>query len=200
MTVLVTGAAGFIGPHVAGTLLDRGQQVVGLDDLNAYYDPALKRARVEKLHERGPAFTFHRADAADPTAVNAIVDANPEITGIVHLAAQAGVRYSLENPPGVRERQHKLATDVDGGGPPVNTVRAFRVRLVVQRLWRQHQAAVLGGRSGRPARLRLRREQAVGRTDGADVRAPLPHADDRAAFLHRLRAVGASGHGRLPFH
>jgi UDP-glucuronate 4-epimerase len=98
MTVLVTGAAGFIGSHVAGALLDRGQRVVGLDDLNAYYDPALKQARIEKLHARGTAFTFHRADAAAPNAVNPIVDANPEITGIVHLAAQAGVRYSLENP------------------------------------------------------------------------------------------------------
>lgn len=98
MTVLVTGAAGFIGSHVAGALLDRGQRVIGLDDLNPYYDPALKRARIEKLKDRGRAFSFELADAADPAPVNAIVDAHPEITGIVHLAAQAGVRYSLENP------------------------------------------------------------------------------------------------------
>jgi UDP-glucuronate 4-epimerase len=98
MTVLVTGAAGFIGSHVAGALLDRGERVVGLDDLNAYYDPALKRARLERLQARGDQFAFTRADAADRDAVNQLVDANPDIDGIVHLAAQAGVRYSLENP------------------------------------------------------------------------------------------------------
>ncbi|MBK1670985.1 protein CapI [Rhodovibrio sodomensis] len=98
MTVLVTGAAGFIGSHVAGSLLDRGDRVVGLDDLNAYYDPALKRARLERLQDRGDQFAFIRADAADRAVVNELVDATPDIHGIVHLAAQAGVRYSLENP------------------------------------------------------------------------------------------------------
>jgi UDP-glucuronate 4-epimerase len=97
MSVLVTGAAGFIGSYVAAALLDRGERVVGLDNLNAYYDQALKHARLEPLLAR-PAFTFHKADAAAPEAVNAIVDADPEIDRLVHLAAQAGVRYSLQNP------------------------------------------------------------------------------------------------------
>lgn len=97
MSVLVTGAAGFIGAHVAGALLDRGERVVGLDNLNDYYDPALKRARLARLQDR-PQFVFHQADAHLPDAVNAVVDSNPDTDRIVHLAAQAGVRYSLENP------------------------------------------------------------------------------------------------------
>ena len=97
MTVLVTGAAGFIGSHVAAALLDRGERVVGLDNLNAYYDPALKRARLEPLQARD-GFAFHKADAHLPDAVNAVVDRHPDIDRMIHLAAQAGVRYSLENP------------------------------------------------------------------------------------------------------
>jgi UDP-glucuronate 4-epimerase len=97
MTVLVTGAAGFIGSAVAGALLDRGERVVGLDNLNAYYDPALKEARLARLRARS-GFTFHKADAAVPDEVNAVVDRHPDIDRLVHLAAQAGVRYSLENP------------------------------------------------------------------------------------------------------
>ncbi len=68
--VLVTGAAGFIGSHVAHRLLDRGDQVVGLDNLNAYYEPALKEARLARLLAR-PGFTFVRADLADPPAARA---------------------------------------------------------------------------------------------------------------------------------
>ncbi len=97
MTVLVTGAAGFIGSHVAGALLDRGERVVGLDNLNAYYDPALKQAGLERLQAHAH-FVFHKADAHVPEAVNAIVDQHPDIDRLIHLAAQAGVRYSLENP------------------------------------------------------------------------------------------------------
>ena len=97
MTVLVTGAAGFIGSHVAAALLDRGERVVGLDNLNAYYDPALKRARLAPLQARD-GFAFHKADAHLPEAVEGVVDRHPEIDRMVHLAAQAGVRYSLENP------------------------------------------------------------------------------------------------------
>lgn len=97
MTVLVTGAAGFIGFHVAAALLARGEAVVGIDNLNAYYDVALKRARLAELGGR-PGFTFHEQDIADETALAALAKAHPEIDRIVHLAAQAGVRHSLENP------------------------------------------------------------------------------------------------------
>ncbi len=98
MAVLVTGAAGFIGFHVADRLLARGEEVIGLDNLNDYYSVALKTARVEKLASaHGTAFQFVRADFADyPVLTTAL--AAKKIDRIVHLGAQAGVRYSIENP------------------------------------------------------------------------------------------------------
>jgi UDP-glucuronate 4-epimerase len=97
MKILVTGAAGFIGMHVAERLLERGDTVVGLDNLNAYYDPALKHARLARLIKHGGAFSFHALDVADAQAVDALF-ARERFDRVVHLAAQAGVRYSLENP------------------------------------------------------------------------------------------------------
>jgi UDP-glucuronate 4-epimerase len=97
MTVLVTGAAGFIGAAVSQALLARGQRVVGLDNLNDYYDVRLKQARLAGLDGQ-PGFTFVRMDISDRDAVLALVEANPDIDGVVHLAAQAGVRYSLIDP------------------------------------------------------------------------------------------------------
>ena len=94
--VLVTGAAGFIGYHLAERLLDRGDEVLGLDNLNPYYDPSLKQARLARLTGR-PGFRFVRADLADREAMARLFAAErPEV--VVNLAAQAGVRYSLENP------------------------------------------------------------------------------------------------------
>lgn len=97
MTVLVTGAAGFIGFNVSQALLAQGQRVIGIDNLNDYYDVSLKEARLEIL-QRSDAFQFHKIDIADWDGVAAVFAANPDITGIIQLAAQAGVRYSLENP------------------------------------------------------------------------------------------------------
>lgn len=97
MAILVTGVAGFIGYHVATRLLDRGETVIGVDNVNAYYDTGLKEARLAGLCTF-PAFTFHRTDIADKAAMAAIAAANPSITHIIHLAAQAGVRYSLVDP------------------------------------------------------------------------------------------------------
>ena len=98
MTLLVTGAAGFIGSHVAMALLDRGEQVIGIDNLNDYYDPALKSARVERLKSaHGNAFNFETVDFGDQQALEEF--ARPHrFDHIVHLGAQAGVRYSLVNP------------------------------------------------------------------------------------------------------
>ena len=95
MTVLVTGAAGFIGTHVARALLDRGERVVGVDNLNDYYDVGLKRARLELL---GGAFRLVEADVSDRAAMAALVEAEPSIDRVVHLAAQAGVRHSMVDP------------------------------------------------------------------------------------------------------
>ena len=98
MTTLVTGAAGFIGMHVADRLLARGDRVIGIDNLNDYYDPALKHARLALLADRhGDAFTFAAVDFADMPALRAALAATP-FDRIVHLGAQAGVRYSIENP------------------------------------------------------------------------------------------------------
>ncbi len=97
MTILVTGAAGFIGYHVSEALLARGDVVIGIDDLNGYYDVALKEARLARLR-RHPGFVFRRLDIADGAALTALARAEGGISGVVHLAAQAGVRYSLENP------------------------------------------------------------------------------------------------------
>jgi UDP-glucuronate 4-epimerase len=96
MKVLVTGAAGFIGHFTAKALLDRGDQVVGLDNLNDYYDPALKRARLAMLDGRN-GFHFVKADLADAGAIDRVFSSEKP-DRVVHLGAQAGVRYSLENP------------------------------------------------------------------------------------------------------
>jgi UDP-glucuronate 4-epimerase len=96
MRILVTGAAGFIGYHLAHRLLDRGDQVAGVDNLNDYYDPALKRARLERLRANA-GFTFHPLDIADAKAMKGL-GGDPGFDAIVNLAAQAGVRYSIENP------------------------------------------------------------------------------------------------------
>lgn len=97
MTVLVTGSAGFIGYHVAKRLLDSGQRVIGIDNLNTYYDVALKQARLAGLEQyRG--FSFYPVDVTDPVEVTAVYERHPELDRIIHLAAQAGVRYSLTNP------------------------------------------------------------------------------------------------------
>jgi UDP-glucuronate 4-epimerase len=98
MTILVTGAAGFIGHHVAARLLGRGEQVLGIDNVNDYYSVKLKRDRIAEQrsrHDNG--FSFVEVDFADKAALDAALDGR-EFDRIVHLGAQAGVRYSIENP------------------------------------------------------------------------------------------------------
>src|SRR5262249_25483397 len=97
MPILVTGAAGFIGYHVSAALLARGESVVGVDTVNDYYDTALKEARLAQLAGK-PGFRLHRASIADRTAMQDLVAGTPGIDRIVHLAAQPGVRYSLQHP------------------------------------------------------------------------------------------------------
>jgi UDP-glucuronate 4-epimerase len=135
VTILVTGAAGFIGFHTALALLERGEDVLGIDNLNAYYDPALKEARLRLLAH--PRFRFRRVDIADKDAVAAL--AEPALDGIVHLAAQAGVRHSMVAPfdyaaanlvghlailelaralPGLRHLVYASSSSVYGGNAP----------------------------------------------------------------------------------
>ena len=95
-TILVTGAAGFIGMHTSLRLLARGDRVIGLDNLNDYYDVSLKRARLARLQPHGN-FSFHQLDVADREGVAALFAAEKP-QRVIHLAAQAGVRYSLTNP------------------------------------------------------------------------------------------------------
>ena len=96
MRILITGAAGFIGSTTAHMLLDRGDEVIGIDDLNDYYDVNLKLARLSRLQAKS-AFSFHRIDVADAASFREVLQAcQPQ--RVIHLAAQAGVRYSLENP------------------------------------------------------------------------------------------------------
>ncbi len=94
MKILVTGVAGFIGAAVAKRLLAEGHAVIGVDNLNAYYDPALKMARLKDI---GPQLKFHRLNLEDESEISRLFrDERPEV--VINLAAQAGVRYSLENP------------------------------------------------------------------------------------------------------
>jgi len=97
MATLVTGAAGFIGYHLCERLLARGERVIGLDVLNDYYDVGLKQARLTRLTPQA-GFSFVKLDIADRQAMAALAAAHPEITRIVNLAGQAGVRYSIEQP------------------------------------------------------------------------------------------------------
>ena len=98
--ILVTGAAGFIGANVSRALLGKGCEVIGIDNLNDYYEPALKEHRLQGL--RGESrFSFRPIDIADAAAVNALFD-EYQFDIVIHLAAQAGVRYSIENPQRLR--------------------------------------------------------------------------------------------------
>ena len=94
MTLLLTGAAGFIGAYTARALLEAGQPVVGLDNFNDYYDPQIKRDRVAALC---PTLDLRTLDLTDRDGLAALFD-EVQPTAVIHLAAQAGVRYSLENP------------------------------------------------------------------------------------------------------
>jgi UDP-glucuronate 4-epimerase len=96
MRILVTGAAGFIGYHTAKALMDRGHDVVGLDNLNPYYDVGLKEARLAQL-EGGPGFSFYKLDLADRAGMEAMF-ASERPQRVIHLGAQAGVRYGMEHP------------------------------------------------------------------------------------------------------
>jgi UDP-glucuronate 4-epimerase len=138
MKVLVTGAAGFIGMHVVQRLAARGDTVVGIDNLNAYYDPSLKQARLDQLAFQ-PQFRFERLDIADGPALDALF-AREKVDRVVHLAAQAGVRYSIDNP---------LAYGESNLAGFLNVLEACR-RYPVQHLVYASSSSVYGGNAKMP--------------------------------------------------
>ncbi|MFL6721089.1 MAG: SDR family NAD(P)-dependent oxidoreductase [Sphingomonas sp.] len=143
MAVLVTGAAGFIGAATSRALLERGDEVVGIDNLNAYYDPALKQARLQRLEQQfGNSFCFERVDFADADALKRFTD-EIEIDRIVHLGARAGVRYSLENP------QAYVQSNLVGHCNMLELVRHRRARHMVY----ASSSSVYGGNKSLPFRV-----------------------------------------------
>ena len=139
MTVLVTGAAGFIGAAVALRLLESGERVIGLDNLNAYYDPALKRARLARLEAAGGNWSFHQLDLENGAAIADLFEAQKP-KAVVHLAAQAGVRYSIENPAAY------IQSNLDGFG---NVLEGCR-HQGVQHLVYASSSSVYGGNRQMP--------------------------------------------------
>ena len=122
MAVLVTGVAGFIGMHTAAALANSGRQIVGIDNLNEYYDVSLKHARIARL-EKVDGFTFQQGDVADSALFDRLQKDGPEITHIVHLAAQAGVRFSLDSP------RSYIRANIDGHLNVLEFARALDDRL-----------------------------------------------------------------------
>ena len=143
MAVLVTGAAGFIGSATARALLERGDDVVGIDNLNDYYDPSLKQARLNNLERQyGNRFRFERVDFSNGDALKGLADACA-FESIVHLGAQAGVRYSLENP------QAYVQSNLVGHCNMLELARTIRPRHMVY----ASSSSVYGGNKSLPFRV-----------------------------------------------
>ena len=178
--ILVTGAAGFIGFHVARRLLENGRKVVGLDNLNAYYDPKLKDARRAEL-AKFDGFRFVKLDLADRAGMAALF-AEHRFPFVVHLAAQAGVRYSLVDPHayvdsnlvGLHQHSRRL---------PAQWLPAFAVCVLVLGLWLQYADAVFGPRQCRSSAQPLRCFEEGERVDGARLCAFVRLAGDGPAVF-----------------
>jgi UDP-glucuronate 4-epimerase len=143
MAVLVTGAAGFIGAATSRALLERGNEVVGIDNFNDYYDPLLKQARLSNLAQQfDNRFRFERVDFADPVQLQQVAE-SIEIEAIVHLGAQAGVRYSLENPAAY------IQSNLVGHANMLELARQRRPRHMVY----ASSSSVYGGNKNLPFRI-----------------------------------------------
>ena len=194
MAILVTGAAGFIGYHVADRLLARGETVFGIDNLNDYYSVALKRDRITDIAtRRGDSFRFLPLDFSDHEALDRGLDGHG-IDRIVHLGAQAGVRYSIENP-----RAYVQANVVGH----LNILEFARHRGVAHLAYAS-SSSVYGGNTSLPFRVEDRVDHPVSlyaATKKADELMSETYAhlyrlpQTGPALLHRLRAVGTARHG-----
>lgn len=137
MRILLTGAAGFIGYHTAQFLLDRGDKVMGFDNLNAYYDPTLKEARLKNLKEK-KGFTFIKGDILDRAAIAKAMQGTDRV---IHLAALAGVRYAFEHP------DEYIKTNIDGFFNVIDEVRKQNIGGLVY----ASSSSVYGGNDKLPA-------------------------------------------------
>jgi len=167
--ILVTGCAGFIGHGVTRALLQRGERVIGLDNLNGYYDPALKRARLATI--TAPAFSFLHADLADRPAMAELFSSHHP-TRIVHLAAQAGVRYSFENP------QAYIDSNVTGF---VNLLECARAAGGIEHFVYASSSSVYGANSKQPFSI----DDAVERP--ISVYAATKRADELIAYVYSVQ-------------
>ena len=182
----MTGAAGFVGMHLAERLLQRGETVVGVDIFNDYYDPALKRARAAKLAVF-PRFRMVEMDIADHGAMAKLVR-DEGFETVVHLAAQAGVRYSLDNPFAYSH------SNLEGH---LSVLEACRHAPAVKHLVYASSSSVYGDR---PLSEATGGGGGFREDDPAIAPVSLYAATKRAALLHRLRPHGAAGHGLLRLH
>ncbi|MBN34326.1 MAG: protein CapI [Rhodospirillaceae bacterium] len=151
MTVLVTGAAGFIGSHVSHALLDRGDDVLGLDNMNDYYNLTLKEARLRRLELRD-GFRLLKADVSDKDAIVGLAKRVPEIDRIIHLAAQAGVRHSLTDPHAY------TAANIEG---QLNILELARALPDLRHLAYASSSSVYGGNTDVPFSVEDRVEKPV---------------------------------------
>ena len=197
MRILVTGAAGFIGFHTCRALLERGDDVIGLDNLNPFYDVTLKQARLAQLAPQ-TSFQFVKADLEDRAIIEKLF-AEHRPQRVIHLAAQAGVRYSLSHPHdyvdanlvgflhilegcrhnGVEHLVYASSSSVYGA----NTAMPFSVHQHVD-----HPVSLYA------------RDKKSQRIDGACLRPPVWTAGHGVALLHRLRALGPARHVDVPVH
>jgi UDP-glucuronate 4-epimerase len=178
MAILVTGAAGFIGAATSRALLARGDEVVGIDNINDYYDPSLKRARLERLQQDfGGRFRFEQLDFADAQALEQL-GGGSGFDRIIHLGAQAGVRYSIENPGAY------VQSNLVGHCNMLELARRLEVRHFVY----ASSSSVYGGNKSLPFRVEDRVDHPL------SLYAATKKADELISesysSLYRLRATG----------
>jgi hypothetical protein len=197
MKVLVTGAAGFIGNHTAKKLLERGDEVVGLDNLNEYYDPTLKRARLSRLQGFSN-WRFRKLDLADRSGMQELFKTE-KFDRVVHLAAQAGVRYSIENPMAYVESNLVGHTNLLEGCRH-NEVEHLVYASTSSVYGANTKDAVLGAPERRSPAVLLCGHQEGQRAHVPHLLGALQAADHGPAVLHGVRALGPAGHGAVQVH